>query len=491
MSPEGGRVDMNRTLWVWGALTATALACGFAWFDFPSSSAVLAGHAGLLGPGAIDGHTLFLLGMLASVALQLIVPRLIERRLSLALLLCLVLGVLSLGAYCFAPSAAISSAAVVLTGFACVMYLDCVLAVVLTNRCEWRGQVLLLSVSLSAKTLLVYFGTSILGEAGQKALLVSLPIVGVACAFGAVAFSRRLLDSDGARGVIFDKPLSTVMLGMLLVTGVLFATMRVVRSLGFWGSGYPLLLWGPVTTVLAIALYLLVCYATLVRVGSSLLVRFLPALLLLFALYTLLHSGLGSALGLSETTMLCVSQLAELYGHTFTLCVILFAIRTLRIPALRTMGLNLVVYTLFELGLQRYVVSSDSAGLVAVLLCFFAVFAGLIGVLCYFNGGSASAKSGLVLDESGPTKSERATDEVPGVDCRRALAMRHGLSGRETDVFLMLAQGRSRKFICDELFIADGTASTYIGRVYEKFGVHSKQELIALVLEEESGAGVI
>ena len=52
-------------------------------------------------------------------------------------------------------------------------------------------------------------------------------------------------------------------------------------------------------------------------------------------------------------------------------------------------------------------------------------------------------------------------------------------------MFLLLAQGRSRRFICEELFIADGTASTYISRVYEKLGVHSKQELLSLVLEQE------
>ncbi len=50
-------------------------------------------------------------------------------------------------------------------------------------------------------------------------------------------------------------------------------------------------------------------------------------------------------------------------------------------------------------------------------------------------------------------------------------------------MFLLLAQGRTRRFICDELFVADGTASTYISRVYDKFGVHSKQELLTCVLE--------
>lgn len=70
----------------------------------------------------------------------------------------------------------------------------------------------------------------------------------------------------------------------------------------------------------------------------------------------------------------------------------------------------------------------------------------------------------------------------------RALAARYGLSERETEVFLLLAQGRTRRFICDELLISEGTASSYTGRVYEKLGVHSKQKLLTLVLEQEAGA---
>ena len=77
-----------------------------------------------------------------------------------------------------------------------------------------------------------------------------------------------------------------------------------------------------------------------------------------------------------------------------------------------------------------------------------------------------------------------ASDNI--TQARRLLAERHGLTERETDVFILLAQGRSRKFICDELFIADGTASSHISRVYDKLGVHSKQELLSFVYQFES-----
>lgn len=67
-----------------------------------------------------------------------------------------------------------------------------------------------------------------------------------------------------------------------------------------------------------------------------------------------------------------------------------------------------------------------------------------------------------------------------------ALARRHGLSEREEEVFLLLAQGRSRRFICEELYISDGTAKSYISRIYKKFKVSSKQELLAAVFDGDS-----
>lgn len=60
-------------------------------------------------------------------------------------------------------------------------------------------------------------------------------------------------------------------------------------------------------------------------------------------------------------------------------------------------------------------------------------------------------------------------------------AERYGLSSRENDVFMLLARGHGRRYIADELFIAEGTVSTHINRIYSKMGVHTKQEFLNLV----------
>ncbi|MDE8701880.1 LuxR C-terminal-related transcriptional regulator [Adlercreutzia equolifaciens] len=66
---------------------------------------------------------------------------------------------------------------------------------------------------------------------------------------------------------------------------------------------------------------------------------------------------------------------------------------------------------------------------------------------------------------------------------RTAVAQRFGLSARETEIFLLLAQGRSRPYIRDSLYLSKNTVATHIRHIYEKLSVHSQQELIDLVEE--------
>jgi DNA-binding CsgD family transcriptional regulator/MFS family permease len=69
------------------------------------------------------------------------------------------------------------------------------------------------------------------------------------------------------------------------------------------------------------------------------------------------------------------------------------------------------------------------------------------------------------------------------------------LTQRECEVMSLLARGRNRKIICEELVISDATAKSHIRNIYRKMGVHAHQELIDVVLctqqslnETKSGA---
>ncbi len=68
-----------------------------------------------------------------------------------------------------------------------------------------------------------------------------------------------------------------------------------------------------------------------------------------------------------------------------------------------------------------------------------------------------------------------------------ALAERYGLSPRELEVFMMLARGRDRTYIQEQLVVSRNTVKAHVKHVYAKLDIHAHQELIDLV----EGAGEI
>lgn len=61
------------------------------------------------------------------------------------------------------------------------------------------------------------------------------------------------------------------------------------------------------------------------------------------------------------------------------------------------------------------------------------------------------------------------------------IAKQCGLSSRELEIMILYAQGSSAKSIAEQLFISPDTVRTHIKSIYDKVGVHKKQELIDAV----------
>lgn len=59
-----------------------------------------------------------------------------------------------------------------------------------------------------------------------------------------------------------------------------------------------------------------------------------------------------------------------------------------------------------------------------------------------------------------------------------SIAKDYEIGGRALDVLELLVQGRTAARIAQELFVSQGTVNTYCYRIYQKLGVHSRQELI-------------
>ena len=51
-------------------------------------------------------------------------------------------------------------------------------------------------------------------------------------------------------------------------------------------------------------------------------------------------------------------------------------------------------------------------------------------------------------------------------------------------VFAVTEAFRSRPYICEALYVSDGTVKTHISHIYRKFDVHGRQELLDAVQSE-------
>ncbi|HEX3227201.1 MAG TPA: LuxR C-terminal-related transcriptional regulator [Gaiellaceae bacterium] len=67
-----------------------------------------------------------------------------------------------------------------------------------------------------------------------------------------------------------------------------------------------------------------------------------------------------------------------------------------------------------------------------------------------------------------------------GLEMPRELRRKQGLTPRELEVFELLAQGRSNRSIAETLFISESTAKLHVRHIFEKLGVHSRAEAVAV-----------
>lgn len=77
-------------------------------------------------------------------------------------------------------------------------------------------------------------------------------------------------------------------------------------------------------------------------------------------------------------------------------------------------------------------------------------------------------------------------DHTQAEKCKH-IASSCGLSPRETEVLMLLAQGRSVPYICEKLSIAKGTAKHHVSNIYRKIGVYDRQGLLDVI--ELGGVG--
>lgn len=68
------------------------------------------------------------------------------------------------------------------------------------------------------------------------------------------------------------------------------------------------------------------------------------------------------------------------------------------------------------------------------------------------------------------------------------LADEHGLTERESEIMLLLAKGRTNAYIAKLLYVTENTVRSHVRNIYSKMNVHTRQDLIDLVEDDNETA---
>lgn len=131
-----------------------------------------------------------------------------------------------------------------------------------------------------------------------------------------------------------------------------------------------------------------------------------------------------------------------------------------------------------------------------------------LGLLCY-DGHFEEALPQIALVAAGilfigalflvTTKGESQSWGIvtPGIpsagalldDAVLELSNRALLTKREAEIFALLARGKNRRAISEDLVLSENTVKTHIAKIYRKLGVSSQQELISIVETKAQAIG--
>ena len=149
-----------------------------------------------------------------------------------------------------------------------------------------------------------------------------------------------------------------------------------------------------------------------------------------------------------------------------------------RISPVLVFALTRIVWSLdLFLGFSGFHAYQAMAPMFPDLLGILSVLMGIGIVVTYLFVFTEIDGAPIFMHEQKAEGSDQSDFEA---SCAR-LARVGKLSRRETDVLKLIARGRSTPRIQDKLHLSSNTVNTHTSHIYQKLGVHSRQELLDLV----------
>lgn len=459
----------------------TVLCVGIGW-AFLATWADLFGHSpgfALPYPGLEtlgNMRIYWLLGLLALAVLMTAAPQWFERAKQYLFFCFPILA--SFGTMAFAiagqqsffPAEVLAIAGIVAAGAGYTWFI-CIFCTILAQTQRTSYAIASVIAGLALKTIFVQICTGILSESLQVGFAILLPFVICGMAFFGQQGPDTRCEKDAKKSFADTAAGYRYLIPQLIVAAIAVATTRVITPLGFFGD--PLNLYqGAIPAALGSigVCFVLVAmgYLTLIRRANiHLNTRFMPAFLVI--ILTFFVSGFSPSYQgpLAASAEIFITA-AEALSHALFWTVAITTIRLKGASPFRVVGLSTGFYDILSI---IWIAAFFSLGIVNNAIILLVAFL-LVSLIIW------------LIDRGGHE------NEVvpPGMqaDRRAEIAERYGLSPRETEVFMMLAQGRSRSYISEELVLSEGTIKTHISHIYTKLDVTNRQEMFDMLLEDDS-----
>lgn len=325
-------------------------------------------------------------------------------------------------------------------------------------------------------------------EVIQTAILIACPLT---VGLGAVQpLSAVSGDEERVSVGLRNRREARTWLCFLLLGAILSAVARAVSNLGYWGEGYLVDASSVPFALVAAPVLFVVTWATLVRCKEDV-AGLAGGLLVLLSGFLLLEIFDSNAISVEAYSIL--ASATELYGHMLFWGLMVFSMGRMGMHPFRVVGAAEGTMSASAIALAALLVgvADSSRALIAISL-----YVGAAVALFLFRSANAEVEEleqarlgGAMPFDGSPTIGGGATVRAalvgPSDIC--ALPGYSNLTERERDVCELLVQGRDRAFIAGQLGLSEGTVKTHMQHVYQKLGVHSKQELISAARGEDGG----
>lgn len=431
----------------------------------------------------VNSRLYYLSGILTLALFYVAFPRLSERSdglLKFAVPFLAVAGTLSYGLsyrQSFLPPEILSICGLFSIGL-CFFWFLARSVVVFSRLWGFAKSVWVVSFGIALKVLLVPLIGAVSSPQVQMAIALILPFVVVGLGEVPTRMLRALLDECAdlpyeAPSAPTSKMFKCSVAALLVVSAVLLGVIRSVSDLGLWGGDAAQVSW-VATLVSAVAVIAFAAVLLVPMESWSIVFRFQPAILLvLLGLFVVVLQAQGEGAALVAE----VVRIDELCAHGLYWSVVVAALGAVRVPSYRVVGAAEAMFAAVSIAWLLWLRSSALMSNVYVLLAAYGAVVVVI-VVTWQSGKSRSANEEITASEGDPSVSPLARSVA---DACMELAASYGLSPRETEVFVLLAQGRTRAFIQDQLVLSGSTVKTHVGHIYAKLGVDGRQEMMDVI----------